>query len=164
MRIRLSYLVLVGLIAISVSGCAASVRYCTGNSPADVLEFYSNAIINRDMDALRGLYADNFVYVLGGTDDATTWGRGWEIDATTKLFAAVEAETPLMVFSGDYSVAPGEEPDTWVLDNVRMSMSVSISGEGGRELTTSDARHRLTVKKLAEPLEHYALIKWEAPR
>ena len=163
MRTRLSILALVVLVSTSAWAGDANVAYCTGESPADILDFYAQAINNRDLAAMHGVYAESFVHVPGGSNNAEPWGRDFEIESAARLFEAPPIESQQLVFSGYYTIEPGHEADTWTIDGLTMTMTTTFKDKDKAPLASADTGHRLTVRRFAEPVDHFALVKWEAP-
>jgi hypothetical protein len=138
--------------------------YCAADGPESVLQCLAEAYADRDVDALRALLADDFVLVLG--EESNSWGVDTEMAMHQKMFDSPIVQALRLTFADGYRVAPGDEPQTWVISGITMMFALdgTVNGEPKHyEVTESNAEFR--VRCVPEPAAHCVIYRWwqEAP-
>lgn len=100
---------------------------CPGESAAAVLESYGTAYSERDVGALEALYSEDYVWLLVMPPRVEIIERDRTVEAARKMLGDPDVESVALVFGGDYTVVPGQEPGTWRIEDVIVTLDVALS-------------------------------------
>ena len=106
-----SLVCLVWLASMSVASCPAP-------SPDGVLQCYRDAYVNRDLEALDALLAEDYLQVFVVRPRADVVPRAGKIDSARRMFTAEGLRSVSLSFSDGYRVVAGDEPNTWRIENL----------------------------------------------
>lgn len=95
---------------------------CVGEEPTVVLKCYTAAYANRDVEALRKLLSDDFMWVSVAPPEVDVWGSPKAIKAASAMFGDPRLESLELVFEGEFKVVPETEPDTWRIEGIEASL------------------------------------------
>ena len=155
---------LASLIGTSSLGVQAADQgmYCAVDQPESVLRCLVRAFGERDLDLYRQLLAPDCRFVSGG--DENSWGSDVEINTHAKIFANPSIKLLTLSISDGYQVAPGPEPDTWVISGVVATLALEIDRDGKTkhfEVVTRGAEFQ--VRRVLEPVAHFVIYRWWQP-
>jgi hypothetical protein len=99
-------------------------------TPEGVLAYVESVYKNADIAAYEALLANDYRFVdfNGGIMD-----RGKDVRGTRLLFETSRAE---LSFDRDFSIHPGPQPETWIIENVPVVMKAT--GKDGRTNTVKN--------------------------
>lgn len=140
--------------------CAAG-AFCARESPESVLSCLVDVYETRDIDAYAELFTEDFVFQFG-SDPEISWGLDQELEAHRKLFSHPDIIDIKLELHG-HDLRDGDEPDTWILTNVSMTLTVmQTHPESGEpmELHSVESDTIFYVKRVTNPEVHYVIYKW----
>ena len=103
------------LMAALVGATSAS---CIASSPDGVLQCYSDAHANRDIESLEDLLAEDYLQVFVVRPRAHVVNRDSRLQSLRSLFARPGLKSAILTFADGYRVVAGDEPDTWCIENL----------------------------------------------
>jgi hypothetical protein len=124
LRLMQRSLATLALIVFSVVGVASAA--CVGDSPEAVLKCYAEAHELRDIGALEELLASDYVWVAVSPHRAHLVERGTTLEASRGMFTDPRAESVSVTFADGYDVVDGDDPDTWRIEGVLLTLSVKM--------------------------------------
>jgi hypothetical protein len=135
--------------------------FCATESPESVLTCLVEAFESRDIDACLDLFSEDFVFQFG-SDAETSWGLDEEEQAYRNLFSHPDIiEIRLQLH--DYRVTEGEHADTWILEDVAATLTVTQANSKSDEpleLKAEKKNNIFHVRRVTHPEVHYEIFKW----
>jgi len=150
------------LIVLSVVGHPAH-AICVADGAAGVLECFTTAYAQRDIEAFSQLLASDFVFVSIGPLRQMDQDRAAELETIGRIFASPAVESMSLSFDPAFDVVPGGEPGTWKLDNLKATLSLraTASGQAGPKDYSVTVRMSLYVRQVASPTPHFEVFREE---
>jgi hypothetical protein len=131
--------------------------YCAVEGPESVLCCLAEAYIEQDFPAYGLLFASDYVYEFG----EISWGLEEELAATSRLFDPERTKKLGLTIEDGYRIVPGESPDTWAIENVRVRLAMDIvEVEKVAHYDGASAIERLDIRREEKPSEHYVITRW----
>jgi len=112
------------LVVLSVAGVASAA--CVGDSPEAVLKCYAEAHELRDIGALEELLASDYAWVVVTPHRAQVIERSTTLKASRGMFADPRLESVSLTFADGYDVVDGEDPDTWRIEGLLVTLSAKM--------------------------------------
>jgi hypothetical protein len=100
---------------------------CWGEAPEAVLGCFSSAYSDRDAATLEGVLAPDYVWVRVAPPEVDVFSRETSVTASLKMFRDPEVELVSLEFEEGFRVVPGEEPNTWRIEELRATLTVQLA-------------------------------------
>lgn len=160
--------VIVALVILAGAPCASLASdgphtlFCATGDPASVLTCLARAYADRDLPALRALFADDFQFVAG--DEANTWNVDVEMSMHEKMFASPDVQKLALTIAEGYDVAATGAADTWVISGVTATLELSVMMGGElKHPTVTVSGQEFRVRLVREPEAHFVIVRWWQP-
>jgi hypothetical protein len=159
--LRRVWLLAIGLSVLPVNGAAHAA--CVADHPAGILQCFTTAYVNRDIDAYAQLLAPDFVFVSIGPLRQWDQDRDAELDTIRRVFASSSVESISLSFDPGYDTVPGIEPGTWKLDNLHATLVLRATADGHSEPQdfTLKVRMALHIRMVSSPIPHLEVFREE---
>lgn len=158
MSVLKSLTVLLLLTAVT-TGVPAESEFCAVDGPASVLACLEKAYAERDLEQWDALFAPEYRFFFG--PGGTSLGRTEEMESAAKMFTDPGVRKLTVKVEGDYTVTKGPEPDTWVLDGMKSTISIEMEEQ---QLQAAIESMRLLVREVPEPEPHFVIVEWHDTR
>jgi hypothetical protein len=136
MAVKPTVVVAVLLVASVVSAVA-----CEGEGPECVLDCYSAAFANMDLQALSDLYADDYSWIIVVPPEALAWDREKALQSAEGMFTSPKVSQVTLQFPAGYRVEKWKDDGTWLITGLEASMIVPT----GEPAATDTSRTCMTI-------------------
>ena len=143
------------LVVLSVAGVASAA--CVGDSPEAVLKCYAEAHELRDIGVLDELLASDYAWVAVTPHRAKVIERGTTLEASRGMFTDPRVESVSLTFADGYDVVDGQDPDTWRIQGLLVTLSVKIESMTEPHAVTASATYY--VRKAAATKSGYEIYR-----
>jgi hypothetical protein len=127
------------LVILSVAGVASAA--CVGDSPDAVLKCYAEAHELRDIGMLDELLASDYAWVAVTPHRAELIERGKTLEASRGMFTDPHLESVSLTFADGYDVVDGQDPDTWRIEGVLVTLSAKLESMTEPHVVTASATY-----------------------
>jgi hypothetical protein len=105
-------------LALAVGAGDASAA-CPGDAPDAVLACFSAAYTNRDIAALEGVLAPDYVWLTVAPPRVEVFKREDSVSGSLEMFRNPEVQSVSLEFSEGYRIVRGDDPGTWRIEELR---------------------------------------------
>jgi len=149
------------LAAVAVSATSASAA-CPPDSPEGLLECYTIAYAERDIEALESLVAEDYEWIAVTVPEAQVFTREESIRMSRGLFGDEDVTGISMEFGGDYKVVKGREENTWRIEGMTVTLTVShVASEKPHFSTICATFYIRKIGGMSEGYEVYKEVTFE---
>ena len=114
---------------------------CVGDSPEAVLKCYADAHELRDIGMLEELLASDYTWVSVTPHRAELIERGTTLEASRGMFSDPSLESLSLTFADGYGVVDGQDPDTWRIEGIVVTLSARLESMEEPHVVTVDATY-----------------------
>ena len=115
------------LMAIAVLAGAVS-GACVGTGPEAVLDCFSQAYSDRDLDALEQVLAPDYIWIAVAPPRVDVFTRDDSVTSSVRMFGNPEIDSVALEFNDGYDVVAGDIPKTWRIENLVATLTVKHAG------------------------------------
>jgi len=107
---------------------------CEGETPLSVLDCYSQAYEDRDVDALDEVYASEYTWIDIVPPGALVFQRADAMKSAVGMFGHPDARALSLSFGGDFALVEDETDGTWRIEGVEVTLE-ALYGDGDKPYT-----------------------------